>query len=77
MADPPPYAARTNMKSTAIEQLELGMRNQIRNGYRNVRNDRRRRASWWFTQMRRVVDLALPPQPMANPRPEQTYLRLK
>ena len=65
------------MKSTAIEQLELGMRNQIRNNYRNVRNDRRRRASWWFTQMRRVVDLAMPPQPMANPRPEQTYLRLK
>jgi hypothetical protein len=77
MTDPPFYAGGTNMKSTAIEQLELGMRNQIRNGYRNVRNERRRRASWWFTQMRRVVDLALPPQPIASPRPEQTYLRLK
>ena len=77
MTDPPFYADATNMKNTAIEQLELGMRNQIRNGYRNVRNERRRRASWWFTQMRRVVDLALPPQPIASPRPEQTYLRLK
>ena len=77
MTDPLFYAGCTNMKSTAIEQLELGMRNQIRNGYRNVRNERRRRASWWFTQMRRVVDLALPPQPIASPRPEQTYLRLK
>ena len=77
MTDPPFYAGGTNMKNTAIEQLELGMRNQIRNGYRNVRHERRRRASWWFTQMRRVVDLALPPQPIASPRPEQTYLRLK
>ena len=77
MAYPLFYAGATNMKSTAIEQLELGMRNQIRNDYRNVRHERRRRASWWFAQMRRVVDLALPPQPMATPRPEQTYLRLK
>lgn len=53
------------------------MRGQIRNPFRNVRNDRRRRAQWWFAQMRRVVNLALPPQPMASPRPEQTYLRLK
>lgn len=65
------------MKNTATEQMELGMRSQIRNSYRNVRNDRLKRANWWFAQMRRVVDLALPPQPMALPRPEQTYLRLK
>ena len=66
------------MKNTAIEQMELGMRNQIRN-FRsvNIRNNRLRRARWWFTQMRRVVDLALPPQPLSSPRPEQTYLRLK
>jgi len=64
------------MKNTATEQMELGMRNQIRNSYRNVRSDRLKRARWWFTQMRRVVNLALPPQPIASPRPEQTYLRL-
>ena len=76
MADPPPYSVRVIMKSTTTEQMELGMRNQIRNNYGNVRQDRLKRARWWFTQMRRVVDLALPPQPMASPRPEQTYLRL-
>ena len=53
------------------------MRNQIRNEYRNVRADRLKRARWWFTQMRRVVDLTLPPQPIASPRPEQTYLHLR
>ena len=59
------------------QQLEFGMRNQIRNEYRNVRADRMKRARWWFTQMRRVVDLTLPPQPIASPRPEQTYLHLR
>ena len=58
-------------------QLEFGMRNQIRNQYRNIRGDRRKRAAWWFTQMRRVVDLTLPPQPIAAPRPEQTYMQLR
>lgn len=65
------------MKNTALEQMELGMRSQIRNQYRNARHDRNKRARWWFAQMRRVVDLALPPQPMALGRPEQTYLHLK
>lgn len=65
------------MKNTAIEQMELGMRSQIINQYRNVRNNRRKRAQWWFAQMRRVVELALPPQPITSPRPEQTYLRLQ
>ena len=55
----------------------VGMRNQIRNNCRNVREDRLKRARWWFHQMRRVVDLALPAQPIASPRPEQTYLTLE
>jgi hypothetical protein len=58
------------------QQLELGMRSQIRNQYRNVRGDRLKRARWWFTQMRRVVDLTLPAQPAGSPRPEQTYMTL-
>ena len=62
------------MTNIPMEQMEFGIRNQIRNNYRN---DRQKRARWWFTQMRRVVDFALPPQSMASPRPEQTYLRLK
>jgi hypothetical protein len=65
------------MKDTAIEQMELGVRSQIRNEYRNLRSDRRSRAQWWFAKMRQVVEFALPPQPMATPRPEQTYLRLQ
>ena len=65
------------MKNTALtEQMELGMRNQIRNNYRNVRNDRVKRARWWFAQMRRVVEIAMPPQAVGSARPEQTYLRL-
>ena len=67
----------SNMKNTMIEQMELGMRNQIRNNYRNVRQDRMKRARWWFGQMRRVVNVALPSQPITSARPEQTYLRLK
>jgi hypothetical protein len=75
MAYPLFYCGAVNMKNTATEQMEFGIRNQI--GFRNVRTDRMKRARWWFTQMRRVVELAMPPQPMASPRPEQTYLRLK
>jgi hypothetical protein len=63
------------MKNTTIEQMELGVRNQIRNGCRNVRPDRMKRARWWFGQMRRAVEVALP-QPIGSPRPEQTYLKL-
>ena len=75
MADPLFYFVAVIMKNTATEQLEFGIKNPI--SYRNVRNDRVKRARWWFTQMRRVVELALPPQPMTSARPEQTYLRLK
>ena len=67
----------TNMKNTAIEQMELGMRSQIRNGCRNLREGRLKRARWWFSRMRLVVDLALPPQMTASPRPEQTYFKLR
>lgn len=75
MAYPLFYYGAVIMKNTATEQLEFGIKNPL--SYRNVRNDRMKRARWWFTQMRRVVELAMPPQPMASPRPEQTYLRLK
>jgi hypothetical protein len=63
--------------NTMIEQMELGVRSQIRNNYRNVREDRLKRARWWFRRMRVVVDLALPPQPTATARPEQTYFKLQ
>lgn len=74
-----PYSLKSlaDMNNTAIEQMELGVRSQIRNNYRNVREERLRRARWWFNRMRVVVDLALPPQPVVPPRPEQTYLQLQ
>ena len=65
------------MNNTTIEQMELGMRSQIRNNYRNVRGDRLQRARWWFNRMRGVVDLALPPQPTGPARPEQIYFKLQ
>ncbi|HTG44643.1 MAG TPA: hypothetical protein VK633_08940 [Verrucomicrobiae bacterium] len=65
------------MKNTAIEQMELGMRNQLRNGLRKARPDRMKRARWWFNRMRQVVDLALPAHPSVSPRPEQTYFQLR
>ena len=61
------------MKNIVLEQLEFGMKNNLRRNIRNVRQERLKRAQWWFKKMREVVDLALPPQPMVSPRPEQTY----
>jgi len=65
------------MNETTIQQMELGMRSQIRNNHRNVREDRLKRARWWFNRMRVVVNLALPPQSIAPTRPEQTYFKLQ
>jgi hypothetical protein len=74
---PHPAKCRADMDNTTIQQMELGMRSQIRNNYRNVREDRLKRARWWFNRMRVMVDLALPPQPIAPTRPEQTYFKLQ
>jgi len=74
---PHPTEFPADMNNTTIEQMELGMRNQIRNSYRNVRQDRLKRARWWFNRMRVVVDLSLPPQPAGSARPEQTYFKLQ
>ena len=65
------------MKNAAtIEQLELGVQKQIRNNWRNARQERQHRARWWFSKMRQVMDLAIPTKALAKPRPEQTYLSL-
>ncbi len=40
------------------------------------RQQRRSRAQWWFSQMRRVVDGALDWQVAPPARPEQIYLTL-
>lgn len=63
------------MKNITSEQMEFGAKNATVITV-NVRQQRRARARWWFWKMRQVVDLAMPPQPIGSPRPEQTYLRL-
>lgn len=66
------------MKNDTCTQMELGMIHNLRPGNaRQFRLQRIKRAEWWFRKMRQVVDLALPPQAMVAPRPEQTYLRLR
>ena len=62
------------MNNIIAQQLELGA--EKGKSIVNVRQQRQQRARWWFGRMRQVVDLAMPPQPMVAPRPEQTYLRL-
>ena len=74
---PPAVNLKANMKNIPIEQMELGMPKQIRNASRNGRHQRTQRAKVWFTRMRQVVELALPAQPLAKARPEQTYLGLR
>ena len=74
---PPLLFWLANMKNRVNEQMELGMRSQIRNNFRNVRQERLKRARWWFSRMRLVVDLALPPRPIGPARPEQTYLQIE
>jgi hypothetical protein len=63
------------MKNIEIEQLELTM-NKDRRCLRNIRQERRQRARWWFSKMRQVVDLAIPPRPRLHARPEQTSFEL-
>ena len=53
-------------------QLELGL-GSVRAGTAAARN-RRARASWWFGQMREVVNRAFDWQPAPEPRAEQIWL---
>jgi hypothetical protein len=60
--------------------MELGMKSQIRNTPIRRRQERMNRAAWWFARMRRVVDLAMPPQSRVaqmGVRHEQTYFSLR
>ena len=56
------------------EQMELGFNGlKIANG--TGRRERRiSRATWWFTQMRTLVEQATDWKPAPEPRPEQTWL---
>lgn len=37
------------------------------------RQSKLRRAQWWFSRMRQIVDRAIDREPVAPPRPEQTW----
>ena len=62
------------IEESQVSQLELGFAGRRNRG--TARERRVRRAQWWFTQMRRVVDLAVAWPSTAPGRPEQVHLTL-
>ncbi len=56
------------------QQMELSLAGKRNLCPRVARRDQRRnRASWWFGQMRRVVERAIDWEPAPRFRPEQIY----
>jgi len=56
------------------EQMELGLGGAKLVGQSNRREGKIARATWWFAQMRQIVDRAMDWQPAGEPRPEQIWL---
>ena len=56
--------------------MELGLNKITVADLAPLQQRRANRAQWWFTQMRRVVDLAMEWKPAPTARPEQVYLTL-
>lgn len=59
-----------------IKQLEFGLERPCTHARPAGRPERRTRAQWWFSQMRRVVHEALEWQPAPAGRPQQAWLSL-
>lgn len=57
----------------AAGQLELSLLGRARPRRLTAREERLRRARWWFNKMRQVVDQALEWQPAPAARAEQIY----
>ena len=55
-------------------QLELELVQTRNEPFQPARRNRHSRASWWFGQMRRVVDTAMEWAPAGSPRPEQILI---
>ena len=55
-------------------QMELSFDKNAAASRSLARCQRRRRAQWWFDQMRQVVDRALDRRPGLTPPPEQIHL---
>ncbi|HUD47939.1 MAG TPA: hypothetical protein VMR33_13980 [Candidatus Baltobacteraceae bacterium] len=64
------------MNINRIDQLELSLSEKAARRGRQDRQNRRRRAQWWFARMRQVVDCAMEWRPAPRARPEQVYMRL-
>lgn len=47
------------MMNIITQQMELGLKAKENRSAARLKQRRRERAQWWFTQMRRVVDNAL------------------
>ena len=58
------------------EQMEMGLGNNAKPNCRRPGQQRRRRAQWWFQQMRVLVNSAVDWRPAPPARPEQTYFTL-
>ena len=65
---------RFNMTNETVEQLELGISNQVPVNRRGRRENRMARAAWWFNKMRAAVNGAMEWRNPAAPRPEQIFL---
>jgi len=65
------------MTNATNEQLELGFNGikLLTNGaQRPATRDRISRATWWFAQMREVVERAMDWNALGEPRPEQIWI---
>ncbi len=66
----------TNNPSMTNEQLELGLGGATPLALPPSRESRMARATWWFTQMRRMVSAAVDWEAAPKPRPGQPWLEL-
>ena len=69
---------RSHMKNIAlVQQMELGIEKQTAIRGSRPRKTASRRAGWWFSQMRTVVDKAMDFKPRPTPPTHQPSLALE
>ena len=77
MSDPSCENSRMNDNQIMTnEQLELGLSGAKSLANPAKRTSRMTRATWWFGQMRQIVDRAIDWQAAPEPRAEQEWLGL-
>jgi hypothetical protein len=65
------------MNINRIDQMELTLTGKTARYGRQARQNRRRRAQWWFARMRDVVNHAMEWRPTPPARHEQVYMSLR